>query len=951
MLLLKNKSDIGICSVIEHKIDTAGAAPIRQPVRRTPPSFEGEEEQYLKDQLEQGVIKPSKSAWASGVVLVRKKDGSVRWCVDYRGLNMVTVKDAYPLPKISMCLDCLANASIFSVCDLQAGYWQLKVSEQDQDKTAFITKYGLYEYAKMPFGLCNAPSTFQRCMELIFRGLQWKTLLIYLDDIIIFSSNLDDHFQILDEVLTKLKKSGLKLKPTKCDFLKDEVLYIGHVVSKDGVSPNPKVVESVKNWKVPDNVKKIQQFLGLCNYYRQFVLNFSEVASPLSKLTQKNVEFIWSPECQSAFEKLKSALCNAPVLSHPLPNTQFILDTDASNVGIGAVLSQTYDGKERVISYGSKKLDKHQQRYSVTRRELLAVITFVHQFRHYLTGKKFLLRTDHGSLRWLFSFKDPQGQVARWLEFLSEYNFEIQHRPGVKHQNADALSRKDVEEPLCSHQKEGLTNFDCTTCKEMIDDWSEFKNDVDNIVNLGYITQSSHSEKIRAVTRSQNSKLIASNWLNGYSTNQLETFQREDNDLKPIHQWMDSQKIPNRDDIVSLSPSTRKYWLNFNLIERKNGVLYQKRLSLNSDVSYQLLVPKILRKEVIESCHNALYAAHFGINKTLDKVKFSFHWYKMGEDIKDHVKTCSVCNRNKSLPKKSRASLQTYISGYPMDRVALDVIGPLPRTKSGNRFILVIGDHFTRWMEAFPLPDQQAERVAGKLVHEFMSRFGIPLEIHTDQGRNFESSLFKEICRLFEVKKTRSTPYRPCSNGIIEKFNATLEKMIHSFVGKNINEWDNYIGILMSAYRSMPHPATGFTPNMMMLGREVLLPNHLLFPFPQNPCHDTTEYVSNLRSQMEDIYHTARQSLQVCAQKQKRDYDSRIMQNQYSRGSVVLKFNELAQKFQNHWSGPFIVEEVISPVLYKVRNRQKSEIIHHDKLRAYQSEDLPSWIQNFKRNL
>ena len=294
----KNKLDLGSCSVISHKIYTTGAKPIRQPLRRTPQGFEGEVEKYLQDQIANGVVVPSKSSWASPVCLVRKKDMSVRWCIDYRRLNDFTIKDAYPLPKISMCLDCLAEASVFSVMDLQSGYWQLKVAPEDRHKTAFITKYGLFEYTKMPFGLCNAPSTFQICMELIFRGMQWKTLLIYLDDIILYSSNLDDHFEKLDEVLSRLKRAGLKLKPSKCEFIKDEVVYLGHVVCRNGIKPNHKIIDSVENWKVPSSVKDVQKFLGLCNYYRSYVTRFSEVAAPLSSLTKKGVTFKWSDRVQ-----------------------------------------------------------------------------------------------------------------------------------------------------------------------------------------------------------------------------------------------------------------------------------------------------------------------------------------------------------------------------------------------------------------------------------------------------------------------------------------------------------------------------------------------------------------------------------------------------------------------------------------------------------------------------
>jgi hypothetical protein len=244
----KNKHDLGTCPFVKYRINTKDATPVRQPLRRTPKTFEGEEEKYLNDQLKAGVITPSKSSWASPVVLVRKKDQTVRWCIDYRKMNALTVKDAYPLPRIDMCLDCLSSASIFSAMDLQSGYWQLEIAESDRDKTAFISNHGLYEYVKMPFGLCNALSTFQRCIELILRGLQWKTLLIYIDDIVIYSSNMEDHIRALDEVLGCLSKAGLKLKPSKCDFFKNEVLYLGHVISDKWVKLNPSAIDSVKNW-------------------------------------------------------------------------------------------------------------------------------------------------------------------------------------------------------------------------------------------------------------------------------------------------------------------------------------------------------------------------------------------------------------------------------------------------------------------------------------------------------------------------------------------------------------------------------------------------------------------------------------------------------------------------------------------------------------------------------
>ena len=327
----RDKNDFGNCTLVKHKIETGSAMPVRQPFRRTPRGFEGEEREYLRQQLEAGMLVPSKSPWASPVVLVRKSDGTVRWCGDFRKVNDLTRKDAYPLPRIDSCLECLGAASVFSVFDLQSGYWQLQMDERDQEKTAITTKYGLFEYTKLPFGLCSAPSTFQRCMEMIFLGVQWEMLLIYLDDLIVFSGpDYDEHFQRLQSVMQKLIQAGLKLKPSKCQLLQQEVLFLGHVVGQAGIRPNPALIEKVRDWPVPRNIRQLQAFLGLCNYYRRFVYKFSDIASPLNQLTRKDETFQWGERANRAFEGLKRALISSPCLALPLDQGSFVLDTDAS---------------------------------------------------------------------------------------------------------------------------------------------------------------------------------------------------------------------------------------------------------------------------------------------------------------------------------------------------------------------------------------------------------------------------------------------------------------------------------------------------------------------------------------------------------------------------------------------------------------------------------------------
>lgn len=436
-------NDLGRTHMTRHQIDTGTAKPIRMHPRRVPLHLQQEVADHIKQMLDNDIIRPSCSPWAAPVVPVRKKDGSLRFCVDYRKLNEVTVKDAYPLPRIDDALDSLANAQWFSTLDLASGYWQVEVDPQDRSKTAFITRQGLFEFNVLSFGLCNSPSTFQRLMDLVLADLQWSTCLVYLDDIICFGRTFEEHLHRLDEVLLKLGQANLKVKPTKCNLFSTEVRYLGHIISAQGITADPAKVEAVRGWPAPENQTEVKSFLGLASYYRRFIKGFADIARPLHQLTEKGRRFKWDESCEQAFRQLKASLITAPVLAYPDPQKPFILDTDASDVGIGAVLAQEGEGgMERVVAYASRALTKEERKYAATKKELLSMVCFTKHFKHYLLGKEFTLRTDHNSLRWLHNFQGLEGQLARWVEQLAAFQYKIIHRPGKLHTNADALSRR-----------------------------------------------------------------------------------------------------------------------------------------------------------------------------------------------------------------------------------------------------------------------------------------------------------------------------------------------------------------------------------------------------------------------------------------------------------------------------------------------------------------------------
>src|SRR5208282_1522286 len=446
--------DIGRTHLVEHGIDTGDHRPIRQPLRRHPISHLEVIDQQVEEMRQSGIIEPAASPWASNVVLAKKKDGSLRLCVDYRNMNAVTYQDTYPLPQIDTCLTTLQGAEWFSTLDLRSGYYNIPIREVDKDKTAFITRRGSWRYNVMPFGLTCAPSVFQRLMDLVLCGLTFEACMVYLDDIIIFGPDYDTHLSRLRLVFERVRKAGLKLKASKCSLLQRKVSFLGHVVSANGLEVQEEKVSAVRSWSTPTNLHDVRSFVGFCSYYRRFIESFANIAAPLHLLARKGVRFNWGPEQQNAFEELKVRLISAPVLAMPIDDGVYYLDTDASDIGLGAVLSQMQDGVERPIAYASRSLNNAERIYCTTRKELLAVVYGLKQYRQYLLGRPFVIRTDHSSLQWLRRIPEPMAQQARWLAFIEQFQYIIEHRPGHRHTNADASSRLPQLCKQCTHCNE-----------------------------------------------------------------------------------------------------------------------------------------------------------------------------------------------------------------------------------------------------------------------------------------------------------------------------------------------------------------------------------------------------------------------------------------------------------------------------------------------------------------
>ena len=428
------------------------------------------------------------------------------------------------------------------------------MEESDREKTAFSTGCGLWQFTVMPFGLCNAPATFERLMELVLAGLPWSVCLLYLDDILVHAKTFEEEIANLREVFGRFRAANLKLNPKTCELFRQKVLYLGHIVTQEGISTEPSKVEAVISWPTPMNKRELRGFLGLCSYYRKFIKSFSDVAGPLYKLIEKETVFAWTEQCKEAFDELKCRLTTAPVLAYPIASGKFTLDTDASEKGIGAVLSQEQNGQERVVAYFSRSLNRRERNYCVTRKELLAVVKATEKFHYYLYGQRFVVRTDHASLKWLFNFRQPEGQIARWLQKLQEYDFEIVHRAGRSHVNADALSRRPCYESACKF---------CSALEDKDNESQKIRGREERSML--------ENGTSRGMTFEAQDELLFQIWTKG----ELRTKQLEDPHIKPLIEWNISGR-PEWQEVSCMSPVTKSYWAQWESIEMVDGILYRR---------------------------------------------------------------------------------------------------------------------------------------------------------------------------------------------------------------------------------------------------------------------------------------------------------------------------------------------------------------------------------------
>lgn len=734
-----------------HQITTSSKIISSRPYRLPLAKIE-EVRVMFDDMLSKGIITPSDSPYASPLVLVQKKDGSMRPCVDYRRLNEITIPDQYNLPRIEDLIQSVTGR-FFSTLDLRAGYHQIPMDPEDAPKTAVITPFGLFHFLRMPFGLRNAGATFQRFLHQVTRGL--PGVVVYVDDILVFGDTLEEHHQRLRALLSRLREYCLKANGRKCHFAKQEVKFLGYALSHEGYAPNPERIEALLSFTTPTTLSEVKRFIGMVNFYRQHILHFAEVMSPLYKLREP---FAWTTDANDAFHVIQDRLAKVTLLRTPDPKQVFHVYTDASNIATGATITQ----KGYPLAFYSSRLSPPERRYSTFDREALAVIKTVRAYKHWFLESTTVIHTDHKPLLGLTHMKDPSPRQSRWISFLTQMNVTWVYEPGCQNTAADYFSRPTADDGDTGGEKTaGAMTLDSIGPPE----WHET----------------------------------------------LKTF-------NPL------QEERNLESLVL--KKFNDYWFDV------------------STGRQRLLIPQPLRRPCFNLVHDL---AHFGKEKTFHAISQRFVWPSMRKDIHLWCQECHQCQVNKPNSQPPRVP-QPFVVHERFHTLHVDIVGPLPQSQRGRQYLVTMIDHFTRWIEAIPVKNISAENCANVLLEHWICRHGIPVNIVSDQGTQFESQLFNALLLRLGIQRHRTTAYHPQSNGAVERAHRTLKQCLRTFSDRETC-WERALPFALLAMRTSLHASTKFPPSQLVFGSDIRLPADFISPRPP-ASQDTADFAQRLSSEV-----------------------------------------------------------------------------------------------------
>lgn len=963
--------------VITHKIILKpDAVPKFIKQYRIPESQKSELQRQLNEMEDQNIIEKSTSTgWNSPIILVPKCDEQgnktkFRLVVDFRKLNEATVPLQFPIPSIDSIIDRLSNSKIFSTLDLHGAFYQIKLEETSRPLTTFENNNFTYRFKSMPQGLHTSPATMQNAVNLMFKDLLNNGVNVYFDDVLIYTNTADAHLSLLEKVFILLRKHRFKLKIEKCKFLRTQVNYLGYIINQDGCLPNPNKIECIIKYPTPKNVTETQRFLGMANYFRKYVRNYAFLAKPMYNLLRKGQAFLWDSKCTASFESLKTALTTPPVLIFPNFNEVFIITTDASNVGVAAVLSQGNLPNDRPIQFCSKVLNGAQRNYSTIEKELYAIVYATEMFRHYILGVHFLLYTDHRPLVHLFNLKNPTSRLYRWRMALSEFTFKIVYKRGSQNTVADALSRI---EPLVSLESTELIQqpdnkpvlaITRSKAKQLSADRnSQTHDDITSTYNIeennNILTNSQSVDHIFFLFDSENCELkrkleykLKTNII--FPQNFLPCLPHKFNDdltffLMPPEKY-ETERIAKLKLLLNtiLDICTRYNYQDIAVnIDMKNPKQYFefkfifKVIFAPSSIITKFYLNKVMEVfeldqilEILNSYHNSSLAGHTSFGKAKNAIRRYFSWPSMDRDIKQFIDNCDICKKSKITRHTHSPMIITSTAEFPFQKVYIDFVNVERQHSNTYPCIFTCIDELTKYAIAVRAKNSTALLAAKKFVKHVVLKFNIPESVVSDQGAAFLSETFKEITKLFKIKKITTTPYRPNAN-IVERFHRTLAQHLIACVHINPLSWHEHLDSAVFAYNNSLNSATAFSPHQLLFGFRVQLPSSITRS--DSIIYNYDNYKDELQRTLRAYWKTAKENIEYKKIQNKKQRDKNANPLNINVGDqVYLKKPFKEHKFATPYDGPFTIEEILSPVTVKIKTKNNKIITTHtDKLKPH----------------
>jgi hypothetical protein len=852
--------------------------------------------EFIDDHLATGTIRPSQSPIGSPVLFVKKKDRSLRMVVDYRRLNTATRKDRYPLPHINDLLERLGKASVFTKIDLRNAYHLLRIRDGDEWKTAFRTRYGSFEFLVMPFGLTNAPSSFQRFMNTIFGDLLDVSLVVYLDDLLIFSASRGEHQDHVREVLHRLQKHGLYAKPEKCEWEQDTVEFLGYHCSADGLRMDGGKIQVILDWPEPRNVRDVQSFLGFANFYRRFITRYSDIVVPLTRLLRKDTPWSFDTQCKSAFNTLKLAFTTAPVLSHWIPDVPQIIETDASDYAIAAIHSiRTSDGELHPVAFHSRTLGPAERNYDTHDKELLAIHEAFKIWRHHLEGSALPIDvfTDHKNLEYFTSSKTLTRRQARWSEYLNAFNLSLHFRPGKLGAKPDALTRRrDV------YLKEGGVTYAEAN--------PENTRPLFTPNHIHHTAESASQPVASTPSHAPIESSLRAGALVPSAPSTLLDMEALRSDI--LYGLTSDAEAQARLETLPHDPGPDSRWSRSN-----TGFL------LHDGVVY---VPNIgdLRTRVLKSCHDHPLAGHPGQTKTLELVRQDYFWPKMRDDVTAFVKSCVTCGRVKARRHQPYGVLQQLpIPERPWHSLSMDFIEQLPPSL-GYTAILVIVDRLTKQALFLPTTDEvTSEGVAQLYFENVFSKHGVPTHITSDRGTEFVSHFFRSLGTLLGIRLHFTSGYHPQADGQTERVNQTLEQYLRMHCNYQQDDWSRWLPIAEFAYNNAESAATGTTPFFANKGYHPALPTYPDRLSTSHAAHQLVTSLSDVHARLRDNLAITQERTQSSADAARTPAPPLTIGDKVFLRAEFIRTTRPSRKLADKYLGPFEIIGAAGPASFVLR--------------------------------